>query len=169
MIFLGICRLWGTRWDGNPNKPAPSCYTTAFFPSWVEAPLFRHSIKAARTQLFKWSKPMSVRMWASCQEDWHMKLIFHERTQLNIYLISCLQFNLIYKTLHNVTFSIKNKWCRPDIWRVGIYFLQAFWLSSAKHPDFQCWESQTEKYQSQLNNLSLCICGDFCLWRSVDS
>lgn len=83
--------------------------------------------------------------------------------------ISCVQFNLIYKTLHNVTFSIKNKWCRPDIWRVDSYFLQAFWLSSATHPDFQCWESQTEKYQSQLNNLWLCICGDFCFWRSVDS
>lgn len=44
--------------------------------------------------------------------------------------ISCMQFNLIYKTLHNVTFSIKNKWCRLDIWRVDIYFLTFQWYTS---------------------------------------
>lgn len=86
---------------------------------------------------------------------------FSSKNSIEILSPSPMQFNLIDRTLHCVTFSIKNKWYGPDIWKPGICFCGQFDVPVANIPTCSAGKAKHGEAPLQITQLLLCIAGGF--------
>lgn len=118
-------------------------------------PLHGPSWMAARFQLFKWSQPISIRMVATARKTRRRAAHFSSKNSIEILSPSPMQFNLIDRTLPCVTFSIKNKWYGPDIWKPGICFCGQFDVPVANLPT--CSSGKAKHGEGPLGISSSCF------------